>query len=352
MKKKWLALVLIVPVLAAGALAALPSVAGQPEADRKIGNAARKEVIDALIARLNAHYVFADTAQKMERLLRARQLRGDYEQIASARAFAQVLTRDMASVAHDLRLEVRFDAGAAPPQRERPAPLRWIEQVERRFDKSGVDEVKRYVPDIGYLAVSTFARADLAAPRYAAAIDKLVGTGAVIVDLRGNGGGDPAALRLLASYFVDRPIMFKEIRYRDAGRSAQVWTLRKTPVAPHLGRMYVLTSRATRAEGEEFAYTMQALGRATIVGERTAGGGAHSGASYRLAAHFIAAIPNGRAVNPVTGTNWEGAGVAPDIPAASDAALRTTLKIILTDRLAHATTPMATVELREMLEKL
>jgi hypothetical protein len=354
MNKKWLAIVLIVPVLAAGALyalpVALPGIASQPQAaDRAIDSAARHELVDTLIARLNAHYVFPTTARKIEQLLRARLQRGDYEHIASARAIAQQLTRDMASVAHDLRLDVRFGPNALPPQPERPATLRWI---ERRFAKSGVDEVRRYVPDIGYLGVSSFDRADLAAPRYRAAMDKIDGTGAVIVDLRGNVGGDPAALRLFASYFVDRPIMFKEIRYRDADRSAQVWTLRKTPVPPHLGKMYILTSRATRAEGEEFAYTMQALGRATIVGERTAGSGAHSGATYRLASHFIAAIPSGRAVSPVTGTNWEGVGVAPDIQATSDAALRTTLKIILTDRLAHATTPMAKIELRKMLDEL
>jgi hypothetical protein len=31
--------------------------------------------------------------------------------------------------------------------------------------------------------------------------------------------------------------------------------------------------------------------------------------------HFGVWVPSGRAVNPITGTNWEGTGVRPDVPA-------------------------------------
>jgi C-terminal processing protease CtpA/Prc len=65
---------------------------------------------------------------------------------------------------------------------------------------------------------------------------------------------------------------------------------------------------------------MQALKRATVIGERT-WGGAHPVALYRLGDHFYAAIPHSRTISPITRTNWEGSGVTPDIKAPPAAAL-------------------------------
>lgn len=65
---------------------------------------------------------------------------------------------------------------------------------------------------------------------------------------------------------------------------------------------------------------MQAMKRATVIGERT-WGGAHAARPYRLGEHFYAVIPSRRTISPITGTNWEGTGVIPDIAAAPDNAL-------------------------------
>ena len=74
----------------------------------------------------------------------------------------------------------------------------------------------------------------------------------------------------------------------------------------------MLTSARTFSGAEEFAYNLQALKRATLVGEVT-GGGAHPVRGRRIDAHFLIGVPFARAVNPVTRTNWEGVGVAPDV---------------------------------------
>ncbi len=68
-------------------------------------------------------------------------------------------------------------------------------------------------------------------------------------------------------------------------------------------------------------YDLQALKRAIIVGERTAGA-ANPAASHRIDAHFTVSIPLAHTVNPVTGTSWEGTGVIPDIPAPAESALQ------------------------------
>jgi C-terminal processing protease CtpA/Prc len=84
--------------------------------------------------------------------------------------------------------------------------------------------------------------------------------------------------------------------------------------------VYVLTSHVTFSGSEELAYDLKVLKRATIVGEVT-GGGANPGDVFPLPNSFSIFVPTGRAVNPITKTNWEGVGVQPDVAVAADKAL-------------------------------
>jgi len=84
--------------------------------------------------------------------------------------------------------------------------------------------------------------------------------------------------------------------------------------------IYILTSRRTFSCAEAFAYDLQNLHRATIIGETT-GGGAHLVGSENISNGFTGLIPYARAVSPVTGTNWEGVGVKPDIAISADSSL-------------------------------
>ena len=84
--------------------------------------------------------------------------------------------------------------------------------------------------------------------------------------------------------------------------------------------VYVLTSNRTFSAAEEFTYNLQSLKRATIVGDIT-GGGAHPGGVVPVTAAFSVFVPSGRAINPITGTNWEGTGVRPEIAVPADSAL-------------------------------
>jgi C-terminal processing protease CtpA/Prc len=90
--------------------------------------------------------------------------------------------------------------------------------------------------------------------------------------------------------------------------------------------VYVLTSSHTFSAAEEFTYNLQTRKRATIVGETT-GGGAHPGDMVSLPFGLMAFVPNGRAINPITHTNWEGTGVKPDVTIPADTALETALKL-------------------------
>jgi C-terminal processing protease CtpA/Prc len=86
----------------------------------------------------------------------------------------------------------------------------------------------------------------------------------------------------------------------------------------------VLVSGRTFSSGEALAYHLQARDRVTIVGERTPGAADHV-TDIRLAATVTGELPSGYCTDSVTGTNWEGRGVAPQVDCAADDAIAAAL---------------------------
>jgi hypothetical protein len=342
-KKKWLVIPALLAVALVGTVAALPVLTPfwlehRPHPKVVVDGAMRAQAIDVLVTRLNQHYVFPDTAKQVETLLRKRQQEGKYDAISNGEQLAARLTADVASVAHDLHMRVEFSPEPVPPDREQnPAAqtgagqekdkdsgfaMRWIDRVGRSMATFGVEKADHLSPTVGYLQVSGFFPPGLAAEKYAAAMDKLADTGALIIDLRDNGGGSPEGVALLISYFVDQRTRLNDIWSRDSGESTQYWTEDKLAGKRYGGKKPValLVGPGTASAGEDFAYTMQALKRATLIGART-WGGAHPTSPYRLGDHFFALIPNRRSISPITHGNWEGTGVIPDMAAAPANAL-------------------------------
>jgi C-terminal processing protease CtpA/Prc len=77
-------------------------------------------------------------------------------------------------------------------------------------------------------------------------------------------------------------------------------------------KVYLLTSGATVSAAEHFSLAMKHTGRATLIGAPTAGAN-HFGGGADLGGGYGAFIPVGRTYDPVTGKDWEGDGVQPDI---------------------------------------
>jgi retinol-binding protein 3 len=315
--------------------AQVPIRKDQDQPDLKIDDKAVRDVIEAAIKNLKEAYVFPETAAKMETDLRRRLETGEFDEITSAKKLATVLTDRLQGVSKDkhLRLHYSYDPLPEMPRRteEKPDPRRQAEMRERMLERGrsinyGFEKVERLEGNIGYLQLNMFHPAEVgeAGETAAAAMNFLVNTDALIIDLRKNGGGAPTMVALLCTYLFDpHPVHLNDLYFRPEDSTHQWWTLPYVPGRRYEGKpVYVLTSQRTFSAAEEFTYNLKSLKRATIVGETT-GGGAHPGGGRKIHEHFGMFLPTGRAINPITKTNWEGTGIAPDVPVAADLALPT-----------------------------
>lgn len=276
-------------------------------------------IVDKLVAGLD-DYVIPERAATLKGYLRAHL--GEYHQIHSPEALADRLTTDLRAIGQDKHLTIWY----APPTDGSEVQTGPTEEQMRHVMEArafGVSHIARLPGNIGYLRLDFFIAAPDAAPIANATMTLLHGSDALILDLRANHGGSPDMVDQLISYFVESRIQLTSIVWRDGGTTHvdEQWTSAEVSGPRFLHRpIYVLTSANTFSAGEQFSYDLKTLKLAMIVGETTGGGANPSNKPHPLGAGFDAFIPNGQAKNPITHANWEGVGVAPDIPAkASDA---------------------------------
>jgi hypothetical protein len=310
-----------------------PSAPADPDAP--LDAKTRDQVVDVALATIADHYVDPAVAASLAASVRAHQKRGDYDQLTSSRAFAKLLSAHFAEVAHDAHLSIKYSArllppdGSASPDPAAAAAFEAAEQATNRYDNGGFDRVERLAGNIGYVKFNRFAGPWLAGDMVTAAMSFIADTDALIVDLRDNDGGYATMVPLIASYLFDGwPVQLSSIYWRTqgttSGETSQAWTASFVP-GKRFGKekpVYILTSAKTVSAAEQFAYDLQALKRAKIIGETTMGG-ANPGNVFRVNEHFHMQVAQGRAINPVTKTNWEGTGVKPDVPVHADLALAT-----------------------------
>jgi len=326
----------LVAALAAVALgAAAAAQQGPPPAPPAVTGADRAAIVEDLLGGLAKTYVFPDVAEAMSRHVRARLAAGAYDGAPTLREFCDLLTEDLQAISHDRHLRVRF-APRPPDEAESEAAAkerRDRELAEMRRENFCFEKLERLPGNVGYVKLDCFASAGVAGGTAVAAMNFLGYSDALVFDLRDNGGGDPTMIQLITSYLLAEPTHLNSFFIRASGATDQFWS-HAYVAGPRLPDVpvYVLTSARTFSGAEEFSYNLKSLKRGTIVGETT-GGGAHPVEAYRVKGYpVVAMLPFGRAVNPITGTNWEGTGVAPDVavPAADalDAAYLAALKAI------------------------
>jgi len=320
---------LIIFVLTATVLSPRAGLAQGPnnQPDLPVDAATRAAVLEGALKYLNSYYVFPETAKKMEQAIRERVQKKEYDQITSSITLASTLTTHLQEVSHDKHLRVRYSHEPIPERRNSGEPT--AEEREQflnflRQTNFGFEKIERLSGNIGYLDLRGFNPAEFGAETVVAAMNFLANTDSLIIDLRRNGGGDPAMVALISSYlFGSQPVHLNDLYWREGDSTRQWWTLPYVPGKRYgaVKDVYVLTSKYTFSAAEEFTYNLKNLKRATIIGETT-GGGANPGGVRRINEHFMIFVPSGRAINPYTKTNWEGTGVTPDVSVPADQALK------------------------------
>lgn len=300
--------------------------------DIRIDAPTRERVVGRLAALLDSFYVSPEVGRRMSDSLHARLGRGVYDKYTNGAMLAIHLRADLDEIAHDKHLQIfytRLIRGPAPPPKSASA--------ERESEADcPVWTTQRLDGNVGYLRFDGFVDPAECPSTIVTAMTALAGTSALIIDLRENaGGGVAGSTPLLESYLFDRRTHLSDVSFRYTGEIRERWTLDSVAGARFGGQkpVYLLTSAHTLSAAEELAYDLQALKRATIVGETTSGQ-AHATFEARIDDHFEILLPSGRTLNPVTGADWEGVGVMPDVKVPASDALGTAQRLVR-EKLAH-----------------
>ena len=284
----------------------------------------RSRVIDAAADLLAEHYLFPDVAETTADRIRTQHKRGAYRNITDGQILATRLTDDLRAFSGDAHVAVDYSIKSMPSAGS-PAHLR-SGQVRYLGSNCGFEKTEHFAPNIGYLKLGFFAEPEICGSAARAAMTLLSERDAIIFDLRDNGGGVPRMAALISSYLFDEPTHLDDLYDRNLRVIEQFWAQPGSPGTKKAAkRIFVLTSNRTFSAAEAFVYDLKSLSRATLIGETTAGG-AHTVASHRIDAHFAIRVPFGQFINPITKTNWERAGVQPDVKVPAADALDEALK--------------------------
>ncbi len=282
--------------------------------DKSFSKEYKEKVIQSLSQLMNDYYVFPEIAKSTEEHLNAQLLDGYFDQFENDEDFAAALTKSVQAINKDKHMRIRPNQPYMAPEKSQE---RIVEEHLARIDRSrksnaGFKTVKILEGNVGYLDLRGFAGIE-SGKEVADAYMKLMSrTDAIIVDLSKNGGGSPSMVQYLCSYFFDQKLLLNSLYWREGNRTQEFWTLDEVGgLRMHDIPLFIITSEKTFSGAEEFSYNMQTQKRATLVGQTT-GGGANPGGSRRINDNLSVFIPTGKAINPITKTNWEGVGVIPE----------------------------------------
>ena len=323
MGSKHIALLLLISLMAAPAWAQV------------LDKTERQAVVTRAGELLTERYIFPDRAEQAKVRINQALTNGDYETITDPASFAAKLTSDLQSVTHDKHMRVFVNNSSPAPAQPSAGPV--------RRTNAGFMAVDRLKGNIGYIKLNGFPAIEPFKPVADQAMADLADTRALIIDMRENGGGSPETVAYLCSFFFDpkKPVHINDLVVRNAGtdtyRRAEFWT-KPTPTF-YKKPVYLLSSAKTFSGGEEFLYDLKTQKRAKLIGQAS-GGGANPGGAPPINSRFAFFIPDGRAENPITKTNWEGTGVAPDVAVAPEQAMRVAMLEITRDKKLAAETPV------------
>ncbi len=274
----------------------------------------RRAAIEGVNQVLRQQYVFPDTAEQVAQQLLDKLDAGELDHLTSHQLFADQVGELLRQYSGDGHLNLALIAQTGGVSHR-------LQETEERKNNNFAFEQAVVLPgNIGYLKLHKFWQAEQAHRIGHAALVFLSHTDAIIIDLRESGGGSPELVSYLISHFVQPDTLLWDL-YDRASRTGQIFSeLVPDSALLKTKSLFILQSSQLVSAGEFFSYTLQQLQRATIVGETSAGLAHYTGAT-KVNDWLFVRIPMYRPVNPVTGKNFEGTGVSPDIKVNAEQAL-------------------------------
>lgn len=321
-----------------GALLTSIAIVGSPQpvqaqSEMRPARAATAPIVDsrAVVAEvrrlIRERYVLPERRAALDAVL-AEGLRSGRYADAHGAILAERINADLEQVGRDRHLSFRFNpqeaAVIAAGSIETPGGNAPFERLIRRANH-GITDL-RLLP--GNVRLMTYDGFHWIGAESAAALQTamrfLAGGDAVIIDLRGNGGGTPEAVQYIISRFLPANTPLTNFYMNGSAEPQRFSALASPPDERMVGKpLYVLTSGATGSAAEEFTGHVAGYRLGQIVGENTAGAAFRS-EILNVAGQFVFSVSVGRGLLASTGKDWEAVGHAPTIetkaPAALDAA--------------------------------
>ncbi|MCF8880287.1 S41 family peptidase [Hyphobacterium sp. SN044] len=309
-------------ILGAAALLLLASGGVRAQDSAALNASQRSEIVGAAADAVAENFYDSDRGAEIAAGLRNQLESGAFDDAGTVADLANALTQA-------LRPQDNHFAVRMAPSRPQGSPdgepgggeAAWLAAMAQ--SNYGFREVSILPGNVGYIDMRSFAPAQVGGDTALAALNFVENTDAVIFDMRQNTGGAPSMVQFIISHFLDPReetvinTFVSSAREYPSELVALAWLPGESrPDVP----LYVLTSVRTGSAGEAFPYHLQAMERATIVGETTYGAG-NPGGFHPLPGGLEIFVSDGSARNPITGTNWEGTGVIPDVDVPADEAL-------------------------------
>jgi C-terminal processing protease CtpA/Prc len=334
-------------------LLAFTTMANEPR--YTLDKSSKIQVITSIINELEQGYIFPRKAVKVAEKLRSREQKNEYQDIDDANEFAKTLTEHLQLAAGDKHLQVEFSDEIIPTSSDPKAQeARAAFEMEMwRAHNFGIEKIERIKFNMGYLKLTAFGPVKEVGPLLASAMNLLHNTDSLIIDLRGNFGGNEQTVQLLASYLLNQRTHLLDMVKREGNRTDQHWSSDYVE-GQRFGEekdVYILIDKNSFSAAEDFSYAMKNLNRATLIGEISAGA-ANSGDMVRLNEHFNLFLPTARGISPITKTNWEGTGVTPDIKVLGEDALKNAQVVILTKLIASEQDPRRIERMKARIAEL
>ncbi|OJX52468.1 MAG: hypothetical protein BGO88_04125 [Flavobacterium sp. 38-13] len=293
---------------------------------------------------VSSYYVYPDKAKEITNYLKDVYTTAKYDSLNSPTQLENEITKDIFSISKDKHIRIEYNPGLENDilkfnaSGKNAAKISHVDLEKERQKNFYFRKVKILPSNIGYIEFTNFAKPGKEANKTLAAVMQFISnTDALIIDLRNNYGGNGAMVNEILGYFFESRTYTGRAfnRIENKWTDSYIGTKKKSEKLFFNKPVYILTSSATFSAAEGFAYTLQHLKNAIVIGETTRGG-AHLTRSFSLGNGFVGFIPYARFENTITKTDWEGKGVIPDIATASENSLMIAQQDILNKKLLSA----------------